>query len=319
MHQYPFFTPDAGRYMVSETETRALLDYVLKHRNIAAILTFGESDNLVTAGGRRPPHQPARTSSTSPSAPTRRPGASAVMPILAGAWDAAEGAAGAAYSCRAPRAAAAPSRRPPGAAAAACQPATTVNAADLEYFAAIGTRSRELTGLRGTGVVRAPAGAFYGTGYFQFGVPSFSTPGWGLPGGGRPAGPGGAAEPSGEAPARPAGVPAGMAGMTGAFGQRGAGRGGGAGSGMGADGDGGEGIDQRLPAVDGQREGGRVRRLGALQSTRRSATSRSRGLQAVHHGGSTGREDARSSARRTRNSPSTWRRCSPESPSRRPR
>ena len=52
MHQYPYFTPDAGRYMVSETETRALLDYVLKHRNIAAILTFGESDNLVTAGGR---------------------------------------------------------------------------------------------------------------------------------------------------------------------------------------------------------------------------------------------------------------------------
>ena len=52
MHQYPYFTPDAGRYMVSETETRALLDYVLAHRNIAAILTFGESDNLVTAGGR---------------------------------------------------------------------------------------------------------------------------------------------------------------------------------------------------------------------------------------------------------------------------
>ncbi len=126
------------------------------------------------------------------------------------------------------------------------QPATTVNAADLEYFTAIGAKYRELTGLRSTGVVRAPAGAFYEYGYFQFGVPSFSTPGWGLPGGGRPAGPGGAAGPSGEAPARPAGVPAGMAGMTGAFGQRGAGRGGGAGGGMGADGDGGEGIDQRL-------------------------------------------------------------------------
>ena len=94
--------------------------------------------------------------------------------------------------------------------------------------------------------MRAPAGAFYEYGYFQFGVPSFSTPGWGLPGGGRPAGPGGAAGPSGEAPARPAGVPAGMAGMTGAFGQRGAGRGGGAGGGMGADGDAAEGIDLRL-------------------------------------------------------------------------
>ena len=47
MHQYPYFQPDAGRYMVSEAETRAMLDYVLGHRNIAAMLTFGESDNLI--------------------------------------------------------------------------------------------------------------------------------------------------------------------------------------------------------------------------------------------------------------------------------
>ena len=52
MHQYPYFAADAGRYMASEAETRALLDYVLQHRNIAAILAFGESDNLITAGGR---------------------------------------------------------------------------------------------------------------------------------------------------------------------------------------------------------------------------------------------------------------------------
>ena len=47
MHQYPYYEPDAGRYMVSEAETRAMLEFVLKHRNIAAILTFGESDNLI--------------------------------------------------------------------------------------------------------------------------------------------------------------------------------------------------------------------------------------------------------------------------------
>jgi hypothetical protein len=94
--------------------------------------------------------------------------------------------------------------------------------------------------------MRAPAGAFFEYGYFQYGVPSFSTPGWGLPGGGRPAGPGGGAAQSGEAAPRPAGVPAGMAGMAGGTGQRGAGRGAAAGGGTGADGDTGEGIDLRL-------------------------------------------------------------------------
>jgi hypothetical protein len=52
LHQYPYFSPDAGRHMASEPETRALLEYVLKRRNIAAILAFGESDNLIAAAGR---------------------------------------------------------------------------------------------------------------------------------------------------------------------------------------------------------------------------------------------------------------------------
>jgi hypothetical protein len=132
------------------------------------------------------------------------------------------------------------------------QPATSVNAADLEYFAAISSKYRELTGLRSTGFTRAPAGAFFEYGYFQYGVPSFSTPGWGLPGGGRPGGPGGGAAASGEAAARPApaGVPAGMAamaGVTGGSGQRGAGRGIGAGGGSGPESDAiGDGVDLRL-------------------------------------------------------------------------
>ena len=32
MHQYPYLAADAGRHMVSEAETRALLEYVLAHR-----------------------------------------------------------------------------------------------------------------------------------------------------------------------------------------------------------------------------------------------------------------------------------------------
>jgi len=245
MHQYPYFTPDAGRYMVSETETRALVDYVLKHRNIAAILTFGESDNLVTAGGRS-----AATAALNlvefaerANAPARRVG---MMPDLGGGMGRGGGRGGGGMFMPGAEGGRGGQPQAAGRGGGGVQPATSVNAADLEYFTAIGAKYRELTGLRSTGYMRAPAGAFYEYGYFQFGVPSFSTPGWGLPGGGRPAGPGGGAGPAGDAAARPGGVPAGMAGATGAFGQRGAGRGAGAGSGMGADGEIGEGIDQRL-------------------------------------------------------------------------
>ena len=249
MHQYPYFTPDAGRYMVSETETRALLDYVLEHRNIAAILTFGESDNLVTAGGRSAGSTGLNLVDFAEraNAPARRVG---MMPDLSGGMGRGGGRGGGGMFM--PGAEGGPGGRgaqpqAAGRGGGGIQPATSVSAADLEYFTAIGSRYRELTGLRSTGYMRAPAGAFYEYGYYQFGVPSFSTPGWGLPGGGRPAGPGGSAGSSGDAAARPAGVPAGMAGTTGAFGQRGAGRGAGAGSGMGADGDAtGEGIDLRL-------------------------------------------------------------------------
>lgn len=244
MHQYPYFTPDAGRYMVSEAETRALLDYVLTHRNIAAMLTFGESDNLIAAGGR-----PAAAAGLNlvdfadlANAPARRVG---MMPDLGGAMGRGGGRGGGGMFMPGGAGGRGAQTQAPSAGRAGVQPVTSVNAADLEYFTAIGAKYRELTGLRSTGYMRAPAGAFFEYGYFQYGVPSFSTPGWGLPGGGRPAGPGGGSAPSGEAAARPAGAPAGMAGMSAAFGQRGAGRGGAAGAGPGG-GDIGEGIDLRL-------------------------------------------------------------------------
>jgi hypothetical protein len=47
-HAYPYWQGDAGPYMVSEVESRAVMDFAIAHRNIAAFLTFGESDNLVT-------------------------------------------------------------------------------------------------------------------------------------------------------------------------------------------------------------------------------------------------------------------------------
>ena len=47
-HAYPHWQADAGPHMVSEVESRALMDFTIAHRNIGAILTFGETDNLVT-------------------------------------------------------------------------------------------------------------------------------------------------------------------------------------------------------------------------------------------------------------------------------
>ncbi|RPJ84571.1 MAG: hypothetical protein EHM13_03770, partial [Acidobacteria bacterium] len=188
MHQYPYFQPDAGPHMVSEAETRALLDFVLAHRNIAAILTFGESDNLISPPGRR--------------------GEAGSPPALVDLFDFAdrsntearkvgifeEPAAGFArgFGGGRPPGGMMPGQRasqqPAGRAAApARQPATSVNVSDAEYFRAISDRYRELTGLRTAGVVRGPTGAFHEYGYYQFGVPSFSTPGWGLPGTGRAA------------------------------------------------------------------------------------------------------------------------------------
>ena len=38
--------PDAGRHQVSESETRALADFVVAHPNIGLAFTFGAADNL---------------------------------------------------------------------------------------------------------------------------------------------------------------------------------------------------------------------------------------------------------------------------------
>lgn len=207
MHQYPYYQPDAGRHMASEAETRALLDYVLAHRNIAAILTFGESDNLVT-----PPNRRGLLSTPAPLDLLDFADASTEASRTVGLFAEARpvGRGGRAFTMDdvpGGSRGAQPSGR---AGMPAARPAVTVNAADLEYFRAIGEKYRELTGIRSTGFTRAPAGAFFEYGYYQYGVPSFSTPGWGLP---APAGPGGATAVAG----------AGAAGATGPAGGRGRG------------------------------------------------------------------------------------------------
>ncbi|HUF48174.1 MAG TPA: M14 family metallopeptidase [Vicinamibacterales bacterium] len=57
-HEYLYFQPHVGPHMVSEVESRALVDFAFDHPNIAAVLTFSAFDNLRTpppADRRVPP------------------------------------------------------------------------------------------------------------------------------------------------------------------------------------------------------------------------------------------------------------------------
>ncbi|MEX0890856.1 MAG: M14 family metallopeptidase [Gemmatimonadota bacterium] len=171
-HAYPYYQPDAGPHMVSERESRALMDYVLGLENVALILSFGESDNLV-----RPPNQRGEL-----AAPATVDLADFAVESLdgldeVGVFSTGGGGFGGFGGFGGGGSAAGQSGgRPSG----GRQPATTVNAADQEYFRRASDSYRELTGIDRVLVTRAPAGAFADYGYYQFGVPSFTTPGFGV-------------------------------------------------------------------------------------------------------------------------------------------
>ena len=189
-HEYPYYKPDAGPHMISEAESRALMDWVVAHRNIAAVLTFGESDNLIiapTSAGRLGPAREldlvrfaeaslagARTSGFIQTGGAmgrggRFGGGEFSMEMLMGGGGGRQGSRTQAQAAPSGRMMM-PDRRP----------ATTVATADYDYFKAVSDKYIELTGIRQPLFVREPQGAFFQYGYFQFGVPSFSTPGFGL-------------------------------------------------------------------------------------------------------------------------------------------
>jgi hypothetical protein len=194
-HQYPYFQPDAGPHMVSEPEARGVLDYVLQRRNIAAVLTFGESDNLVAPPTRAGAHAPASVVDLIGFANQSVSGALDVGRFEApAAGFGGRGGGGRGGGGRGGPPDDAPAAGPGGRGARGAggrgttPPATTVNGSDVEYFRAISDRYRQVTGIRSTPATRIPGGAFFEYAYYQFGVPAFSTPGWGLPeaaGGGR--------------------------------------------------------------------------------------------------------------------------------------
>lgn len=166
-HDYPYFDADAGPHMVSEKESRALMDFMIAHRNIGAIMTYGHSDNLVVppdATGRlaAPTTTSLNAFADASNAKVFEVGVLATPPLPFGAATRLRGAQ-------------------PGAdnnPASGRRPDTTVNRADLEYFKAVSEAYKTITGIKTVPPTRRPRGAFFQYGYYQFGVPSFTTPGW---------------------------------------------------------------------------------------------------------------------------------------------
>jgi len=243
-HEYPYWQDDAGKYMVSEIETRAVMDFALAHTNIAAILTFGETDNLVTPPDSRGGLAGANVLDLAAFADASLDGVFDVGVFGAGGaggfrgfggFGGGRGGGGAWLRGAQPGRDNDPS--------SGTRPVTTVSTADLVYFNAISDAYKEITGIERVPVHRTPEGAFFQFGYYQFGVPSFSTPGWGLPEAEAPAR-GENRPPQADAPEEAAGrVPRG--GMPAGGRPLGA-RGGATGQAMGARGGGGSGADAAL-------------------------------------------------------------------------
>lgn len=174
-HAYPYWEADAGVHMVSEPETRALMDFVVGHRNIAAILTFGQTDNLVTPPDARGALAAARALDLPAFADASLAGVHDTGVFRAGGGGGGFGRSGGGPRLRGAQ---------PGAdndPDAGRRPSTTVHRNDVDYFATVSDAYREITGIQSVGVHRSPEGAFFDFGYFQYGVPSFTTPGWPMP------------------------------------------------------------------------------------------------------------------------------------------
>jgi len=180
-HAYPYWKADAGAHMISEPETRALMDFVIAHRNIGAMLTFGHSDNLVTAPDGQGNLGGFATSDLAGFAAAAN--ADVYDVGVFGQQQGGFGGFGGFFfggGRGGPRLRGAQLGRNNDPASGR-RPETSVNRADLEYFKAVSEAYKEITGISAVGINREPEGALFQYGYYQFGVPSFSTQGWGLP------------------------------------------------------------------------------------------------------------------------------------------
>jgi hypothetical protein len=172
-HAYPAYTPGAGRFMMSELEARALLDYVLARRNIAAVVTFGQTDTLVggpvTGGGHSRPPATLDLAAFADEATTAALAVGHVRDLDRPAYQPG-GIFDDAFDRDEPR------RQPPPS-SDGIKPATAIESTDLEIFRYVSERYRGITGITQLPPTRRAAGAFHEWAYFQFGVAAFSTPG----------------------------------------------------------------------------------------------------------------------------------------------
>jgi hypothetical protein len=171
-HRYPYYSIDAGPHMVSEAEARGIMDFVLANRNIAMMLVFGSSDNLINPPNSRGELQSSESIdlfefANQSFAEARKVGTFQVEPDRS-RFRFMMGGSSSDQDSSSRR------RRP------ARMPEEKVNPADIPYFSKISSEYKKITGIDKLPAVRMPAGAFFEFGYFQYGVPSFSTPGWGL-------------------------------------------------------------------------------------------------------------------------------------------
>jgi hypothetical protein len=179
-HAFPYWNPDAGPWMVSEPEARALMDFTIAHRNIAAILAFGLSDNLVVPPNDRGvlANAAVLTMGTFADAANREALTRGVFRVAVGGGGPGGRGPGGGGGGGGPQLRGAQSGRDNDSASGQ-RPNTTVHRNDRGYYTRVSALYRELTGITKVGVNREAEGAFFQYGYYQFGVPSFSTPGWG--------------------------------------------------------------------------------------------------------------------------------------------
>jgi len=172
MHEYPYYKDDAGHHMVSENESIALMAWIIKHRNIAIMLNFGESDNLIVS-----PNDKGILSSDK--------GIDLVNFANESYTEAGKVGMVSTVDRSRFRGMYRPDDRPSGPVLDGRQrparnPETTVNKDDLEFFKKAGDEYKELTGIKTQPPLRDPKGTFFQYGYYQFGILSLSTPGWGI-------------------------------------------------------------------------------------------------------------------------------------------
>lgn len=137
-HAYPYHQPGAGRYQLQAPEARAIVDFLLAHRNVAAVLSFCLHDNLLSPPqSSRQATEAREREEVSPPPGVRGP-------------------------------------RRPRQPATTVHPEDAVyfQRAAHVFRTMLGAPEKSLLELP------KPEGAFYEWAYFHYGVPSFATPGW---------------------------------------------------------------------------------------------------------------------------------------------